>query len=113
MGSQHPHRVQPTADLRWAPIWTTAKLGLRPLLFQRGQRLGVKRNALDFALLVEATVTLGSGLQLGVCTSGLASSKHLTAPPGMALVSGFSVGLVRLQLSGEELFCALCLVHLG
>lgn len=93
-------------------VWVTAKLGPRSLLFQKGQHLGVKVHALDFALILEATVTLGSGLQLGGLISRLASSKHLAAPPGMALFSSPSVGLVRLQPIREELFCVLGLLHL-
>lgn len=91
-----------------SPLWITAKLGLRPLFFQRGQHLGVQGNVLDFALILEAAVTLGSGLQLGSLVSGLDSSKHLAAPPGMALISGPSVGLVRLQPIREELCARSC-----
>lgn len=42
----------------------TEKLGLWPLFFQKCQHLGIKVNALDFALFLEATATVGSGLQL-------------------------------------------------
>lgn len=96
-----------------SPFWITAKFRSRPLFFQRCQHLGVKVNALDFSFILEATVTLESGLQLGSLASGLASSKYLAASPGMALVSGLFVGLVRFQLSREELFCTLGFVHLG
>lgn len=76
-------------------FWIIAKFMLRRLFFQRCQHLEVKVNALDFSFILEATVTLESGLQLGSLTSGLTSSKYLAASPDMALVSGLSVGLVR------------------
>lgn len=93
--------------------WITAKLGPKPLFFQRGQHLDVKVNGLDFTLILEAAVTLGSGLQLGALISGLASSKHLAVPPGIGLYFGPFIGLVRLQPIREELCCVLGLVHLG
>lgn len=57
-----------------APFWITTKLGPVPLFFQRCQHLSVKVNALDFAFILEATLTVGSSLQLGGLISGLTSS---------------------------------------
>lgn len=42
-------------------------------LVQRGQHLDVRINAVDFAMIFKGAVMLGSGLQLGDFTSGLAS----------------------------------------
>lgn len=72
----------------------TEKLGLWPLFFQKCQHLrGVKVNALEFALFLEAAATVGSGLQLGGFTSELASSHHLAAPPEPLLAACWALRL--------------------
>lgn len=73
---------------------TTEKPGLWPLFFHICQHLGgVKINALESALFLEATATVGSGLQLGGFTSELASSHQLAAPPEPPLAACWALQL--------------------